>query len=57
MGEAWTHAWIDRCGWQDVPERALTAPNALYVDRIQREVETELKNFDVRVVLLQKASA
>lgn len=39
-GEEWTRSYIDRCGWQDVPERALIAANGVALAEIDRAIRT-----------------
>jgi len=37
LGEAWCGSYLDRCAWQDVPERALIPPTTIARQRILRE--------------------
>jgi len=41
-GEAWTASYIDRCGWQDVPERALIPATRLAGGKIVGEARKVL---------------
>lgn len=36
-GESWTRSYIDPCGWQDVPTRALVAASAFSLSKIDEE--------------------
>jgi len=36
-GEEWTRSYIDPCGWQDVPTRALIAPTSFSLSKIDEE--------------------
>lgn len=48
-------AWLDRCGWRDLPERVVISANSFVVDTLRREVGSALSAQGVRV-LLEKAA-
>jgi uncharacterized protein YdaU (DUF1376 family) len=54
MGEAWVASYIDPCGWQDVPERALLPATGVAATEIRRACRTLLHELDI-VVLGQAA--
>lgn len=37
QGEDWTRAYLDRCGWRDLPDKAITSPNAYLLDSLKRD--------------------
>lgn len=55
-GEAWTRSYIDPCGWQDLPERALIPANTYAGDKIRREARSVLVEQSL-IVAPQRASA
>ena len=54
-GESWTRAWVDQCGWQDVPTRALLAPLAFTADTITKAVDAILAEAGVGVLVQPKS--
>lgn len=53
-GESWVVSYIDPCGWQDVPERALIPATATAATEIRRACRSLLHELDI-VVLGQAA--
>ena len=50
-GEAFAVGYLDRCGWQDVPERALTTVNGFIAATLRREVRSILAAQGVIIVV------
>lgn len=49
MGEEWTRSYVDRCAWQDVPERALIPATAYAGDRIERDARPVLAELKITI--------
>ncbi|WP_454762357.1 hypothetical protein [Caulobacter segnis] len=59
--EAWCRSYIEPCGWQDVPERALIAPNSIALGNIDAALRSMRGNrpaalIGLSVVLKAKAA-
>lgn len=54
LGQAWASSWLAKCGWQDVPERALIAPHGLAASRIRADADHVLRALAITV--LEKAA-
>ena len=50
MGEAWTVSYLDPCGWQDVPARAVIAPRSLVAERLRTGAGAILADFGAEIV-------
>lgn len=57
QGEPWTVAWLDRCRWQDVPAKAIIAPNGLVAERINLYLRDYLRKLGVAVILEEASAA
>lgn len=53
-GEAWCRTYLDPCGWQDVPDRALIPATRTAGDKIVREARAVLA--DLGLTVLEKAA-
>jgi len=58
-GETFVRKWLDRCGWQEVPTRAIRAPDRYTADQLIREARDTLKALDIHSVKIipQEAAA
>ena len=54
MGEDWVRSYVDRCGWQDVPERALIPASRFAGLQLIREARDVLSSLGLTV--LEKAA-
>ena len=50
LGEAWTASYIDRCTWQDIPERALIPATATAGRKIVSEARKVLDELEITVL-------
>lgn len=50
LGDGWCRSYLDRCAWQDVPERALIPATATAGQRIIREGRAILKRLGLSVL-------
>jgi len=50
LGEAWCRSYLDHCGWQDVPERALIPATATAGRKIVNEARPVLKKLSLSVL-------
>lgn len=48
-GEDWTASWIDRCAWQDVPERTLIPATRIAAERIVKEAKSVLDDLELTI--------
>ena len=55
MGEEWCRSYLDRCGWQDVPERALIPATGTAGRKIIGEGRAVLAKF--KLTVLEKSAA
>jgi hypothetical protein len=49
-GEAWCVSYLDRCGWQDVPDRALIPASQIGREKITRECRAVLLALGLSVI-------
>lgn len=49
MGEDFAASWLDRCGWQDVPERLIVSPTGVGADRLWRAMRREFAEREISV--------
>lgn len=49
-GEPWVNSYIDPCGWQDVPERALIPANGIAAKTIIRDARPVLRALELTVL-------
>jgi hypothetical protein len=49
MGDDWCRAYVDRCAWQDVPERALIPATRLAGEKIVRDARDVLDALELTV--------
>jgi uncharacterized protein YdaU (DUF1376 family) len=54
MDDHWVCTWIDPCGWQDVPERALIPPRPYTAKKIRGEAAAVL--LSLGIVVLDRAA-
>lgn len=54
LGESWTASYIDRCAWQDIPDRALIPATRVAANKIIREGRGVL--LDQAVSVLERAA-
>lgn len=50
LGEPFAAAWVDLCGWQDVPDQALTCTRSTVLDRIRREAQRVLQANQLQLI-------
>lgn len=50
-GEGFAIDYLDRCGWRDLPERALLAPLNFSASKLNKEIATILRDFEVHVLV------
>lgn len=50
LGEAWCRSYLDRCGWQDVPERALIPATRMAGAKLIGEARPVLKSLGLAVL-------
>lgn len=55
LGDDWCRSYLDRCGWQDVPERALIPATRTAGTRLIREARSLLA--EMNLILLERAVA
>lgn len=54
FGDAWCRTYLDRCGWQDVPQRALIPATTVARRELRREARKLLA--DLGLVVLERAA-
>lgn len=47
LGEAWCRSYLDRCAWQDVPERALTPATRQAASKLRGEARKVLESLGI----------
>lgn len=56
-GEDWTRAHLDRCGWRDLPDKAITSPNRFLLDTLKRDVGHILADHGVGFHTTERSAA
>lgn len=51
LGEDWVRSYLDPCGWQDLPDRALIPRNGYAADKVKRDGYEVLKAAGLSVTL------
>jgi len=51
LGEDWVGSYLDPCGWQDVPERALIPRNGYAAERFRRDARGLLNDLGLTLTL------
>lgn len=50
LGEDWTRAYVDRCAWQDIPDRGLIPATAYASTKIKRDARKVLAALGITVI-------
>lgn len=56
LGPDWVGSYLDPCGWQDVPERALIARNGYAAERFRRDARGLMNELGLSVTLARMSA-